>query len=120
MLIANREQEIRYGNTITGPHRDDWQMKLDSIEARAAASRGQTRAVLLALKMTQTEILKHYRKTNPIILLDDVFAELDRHHSQALLNLIDNNQTIITATDAEYIPDEIRKKADMVDIKSSE
>lgn len=119
-LAASRDQELRYGNTIIGPHRDDWQMNIDNVDIRMAASRGETRAALLALKMAEMEILRIRRNEMPILLLDDVFAELDRHHSESLLEFIDHKtnekatQVFITATDAEYIPESIKKKARIV------
>lgn len=149
-LAASRDQELRYGNTIIGPHRDDWQMNFSDVDIRMAASRGETRAALLALKMAEMEILRIRRNEMPILLLDDVFAELDRHHSESLLEFIDGNanqelyperntveskgynkeslrcadtltqtvksspQIFITATDAEYIPESIKKKARIV------
>jgi len=117
-LAAAREREIRYRSTTVGPHRDDWQLRFDGVDIRASASRGETRAALLAFKMAQMEILRATRNETPVMLLDDVFAELDKHHSQTLMRLIDSSQVIITATDAEYIPESIRKKATIVEINT--
>lgn len=113
-LVAVREQELRYGNTVIGPHRDDWQMKFDGVDIRISASRGETRAALLALKMGEMDILRHKRDELPILLLDDVFAELDKRHSESLLGFFDGSQTFITATDAEYIPKSIMEKAKVI------
>ena len=110
-LVASRDQELRYGNTIIGPHRDDWQMCFNKIDIRMSASRGETRAALLALKMAEIEVLRTNRKEVPVLLLDDVFAELDKNHSEAILKFFDKGQIFITATDAEYIPESVKQKA---------
>ena len=113
-LAAAKEKDLRYRNTTCGPHRDDWRLLLNDIDVRAAASRGETRAIILALKMAETEILRDCRHEAPVLLLDDVFAELDRHHSEALIDLIDDTQVVITATNAEYIPKKIKTAAKII------
>lgn len=103
-----RERELRYANTVLGPHRDDWVIKINGADVRVAASRGETRTALLALKMAEASILSDAKSETPVLLLDDVFAELDKCHSEAILELFNNSQVFITATDAEYIPDKVR------------
>lgn len=115
-LEAAKERDLRYRNTTCGPHRDDWQLTMNGIDVRMAASRGETRTVLLALKMAEVGILRDCRHETPVILLDDVFAELDKHHSEALIDLIDDAQVVITATDAEYIPKKIKDVAKITKI----
>ena len=115
-LSARIDRDIREKSTTAGPHRDDWQLVIGGNDVREVSSRGEVRTVILALKMAEMEILHQSRDEMPVLLLDDVFAELDRKHSDALLDLIDGAQTIVTATDAEYIPKSIMERAKILDI----
>ena len=108
-----RERELRYARTILGPHRDDWSIKINGADIRATASRGETRTALLALKMAEAGVLNSVKGEAPVLLLDDVFAELDKRHSEAILELFNESQVFITATDAEYIPEKIRAAAQL-------
>jgi DNA replication and repair protein RecF len=116
-LAAAKERDLRYRNTTVGPHRDDWHLLFDNVDIRVAASRGETRAALLAFKMAEMAVLRAQRGEVPVLLLDDVFAELDKHHSEALLDFIGDAQTIVTATDAEYIPKSFKDKAKIVELQ---
>ena len=119
VLQASRGRDVRYRNTTIGPHRDDWQLFFNERSLRLAASRGETRAALLALKMAEMSILGSEKGETPILLLDDVFAELDRHHSEALIDFIGDAQVLVTATDAEYIPKSFRDNALIIDLVSA-
>lgn len=112
-LEGVRERELRYARTILGPHRDDWSIKINGADIRATASRGETRTALLALKMAEAGVLNSVKGEAPVLLLDDVFAELDKRHSEAILELFNESQVFITATDAEYIPEKIRAVAQL-------
>jgi DNA replication and repair protein RecF len=93
-------EDIARGATRVGPHRDDWQFELNGRSLSSYGSRGQQRSAVLALKMA--EITWMTRKTGeaPILLLDEVVAELDEQRRAALLQYIQSvNQTILTATD---------------------
>ena len=117
-MAAARQRDLRYRNTTLGPHRDDWQLYFGDRSLRLAASRGETRAALLALKMAEMSILEKEKGETPILLLDDVFAELDRRHSEALINFVGNAQVLVTATDAEYIPKVFRNGAKIIELTS--
>jgi len=115
-LDMARARDVRYRNTTVGPHRDDWQLYFDGRSLRLSASRGETRAALLALKMAEMSTLESVKDETPILLLDDVFAELDRRHSEALIDFVGDAQVIVTATDAEYIPKVFRNNAKIVEL----
>jgi len=115
-LSSRLERDTKEKCTTAGPHRDDWSLVVDGNDVREASSRGEVRTIILALKMAEMEILHRRRGEMPVLLLDDVFAELDKKHSNALLDLISGAQTIITATDAEYIPKSIIDSATIIDI----
>jgi len=111
----NFEQETRIGMTILGPHRDDFEFIADGINLRNYGSQGQQRCAVIALKLSELEIFRQYKGTEPILLLDDVFSELDEEKKNFLLKYIDGScQTIITATDLNSISPKIVKKAKII------
>lgn len=116
ILHEKRAKEIYCKNTIYGPHRDDLQILLNDKEARNFASRGEIRSVVLALKYSESQYLKNYFKTAPLILLDDIFSELDNKRKENIQSIIDESQTIITAANLEEIPKSLQKKAKIIKI----
>jgi DNA replication and repair protein RecF len=102
-LEQNLELDALRGFTGYGPHRDDFNISLKGAQAKTTASRGETRTLVLSLKLLQVQFVKQKRSTAPIILLDDVFSELDGFRRKALTSYLHDNQTIITTTDADII-----------------
>jgi len=103
-LIAKRDQEISRGYTVIGPHRDDIILKVNEMDLRKYGSQGQQRTAALSLKLAELEFMKSETGEYPVLLLDDVFSELDGLRRKALINIIaDKIQTIITATDGENL-----------------
>jgi len=101
-LAEKKEQEARLGQTLIGPHRDDFQIFLNGREARLFASQGQQRSLVLSLKMAELEYIKGETGEFPVLLFDDVFSELDEQRRFALLEAIDGRvQTFITGTEAD-------------------
>ncbi len=99
-LVRRRTEEIRRGSTLVGPHRDDIGLLLNGIPVQQYASQGQHKTMLVALKVAEHRYLAEQRKEQPILLLDDVFSELDRRRCERILNLIAGlGQVIVTATD---------------------
>ncbi|MBC7512110.1 DNA replication and repair protein RecF [Candidatus Saccharibacteria bacterium] len=98
-LQASHAQDAARGYTSTGPHRDDVGLSLDGHPASEAASRGEMRTIMLAFKLLEVELQEHHSGEKPLILLDDVFSELDAQREQALILALAPYQTIITATD---------------------
>lgn len=92
------------GTTSFGPHRDDLEFILRGVDAKQSASRGEVRSSILALKLAYTELLENVYQQKPLILLDDVFSELDETRQKNLLTLIVSNQTIITDTNVISAP----------------
>lgn len=86
------------GTTSIGPHRDDITFYLNGSQAKLSASRGEVRSILLALKLAYAHLLEETYRIKPLILLDDVFSELDIERQENLLNKLTENQTIITDT----------------------
>ncbi len=98
-LHANRLADSYRGYTTSGPHRDDFLITLDGHLASETASRGEMRTIMLAYKLLEVQLQQETTDTAPVILLDDVFSELDRDREQQLMQALAGYQTIITATD---------------------
>lgn len=100
-LEADTETDRQRGFTGAGPHREDLVVEFDGHPAAEAASRGETRTLVLALKALELQILQAARGTTPLLLLDDVFSELDGRRRHALTSHLQPYQTFITTTDAD-------------------
>lgn len=96
-----KEKDIYQKMTTIGPHRDDIRFLIQGTDIRKFGSQGQQRTSALSLKLAEIEILRKEKKTEPILLLDDVLSELDRNRQNYLLENIENIQTIITCTGLE-------------------
>ena len=105
-LSLVRPKELERGITLVGPHRDDLQLNLGSLPAKGYASHGESWSYALSLKLASLEILKSESKLgDPILILDDVFAELDKDRRQKLSDLVQQNeQVLITAAVIEDVP----------------
>ncbi|MBI2589866.1 DNA replication and repair protein RecF [Candidatus Berkelbacteria bacterium] len=116
-LLAARDRDRENRATTLGPHRDDMQFKVDGYEASVATSRGEQRSLLLALKETELEFVESkVRDDQIILLLDDMFSELDRARSEALEKLIPAHPVMITATDAAFISPALAKRAQIFEL----
>jgi len=103
-LKESREEDIRYKTTTVGPHRDDFVILLDGKNVRYFGSQGQQRIAAICLKLCELDILKKKLKTSPVLLLDDVFSELDIERKKMLVKTIGNDfQTFVTATNISYL-----------------
>lgn len=102
-LEQNLEDDRMRGFTSHGPHRDDLGIIIDNHRAEVSASRGESRTVLLALKILELRIIEKSRNKKPILLLDDVFSELDGSRRKALTSYLQEYQTFITTTDADIV-----------------
>ena len=100
-----REQTAREQATATtaaGPHRDDFAIFINGLEASVYASRGQARTIALSLRLAEADFLAQARRDDPVILLDDVFSEMDAPRRERVLQKAARyGQTLITTTDAE-------------------
>lgn len=97
-LKKNRERDIRMKSTSVGPHRDDLCFLSGDLDIRKFGSQGQQRTAALSLKLSEIELVKEVIKDTPILLLDDVLSELDKHRQNYLLDSIHDIQTLITCT----------------------
>ena len=104
-----RPKELERAITLVGPHRDDLQLNLGSLPAKGYASHGESWSYALSLKLASLEILKAESKLgDPILILDDVFAELDKDRREKLSDLVQQNeQVLITAAVIEDVPENL-------------
>lgn len=109
-LLLKRDKDIRYGVTSIGPHRDDIKFSLNGNPIEEFASRGESRTLLIALKISEISYIQTKTKTSPVLLLDDVFSELDENRQKFLLETLSLCQTIITSVD---VPENLEKKEEI-------
>jgi DNA replication and repair protein RecF len=103
-LIEKQGDEIRIGTTLVGPHRDEIRFTLNNQEIRKYASQGQHKTFLIALKIAEFQSLKELCTETPIVLLDDVFSELDEERTQQLIEQVAGlGQTFITTTENTFV-----------------
>lgn len=101
-LRRRRKQDIQRGSTSVGPHRDELRFLANQVDLGDYGSRGQTRTALLSLKFAEVELMKQRSGEWPVLLLDEVMAELDPIRRGALLGLLDKvEQAFVTTTDLE-------------------
>lgn len=102
-LAAARRDDLRRGVSTVGPHRDDVELSLSGLPARTHASQGEQRSLALALRLAAHEVVTRRTETSPVLLLDDVFSELDPERSEALLRSLPAGQTVLSS--AHALPD---------------
>ena len=116
-LEERKLEEIIRAQSLVGPHRDDVSFFINGIEAKKFASQGQQRTVVLSLKLAELELIKEKIDDTPVLLLDDVLAELDNIRQNYLLNAIGSNiQTIITSVDTLHFDEEYLKDVEIFKI----
>lgn len=96
-LRAELRRDVQRGHCTIGPHRDDVSILLDGRDARRQASQGEQRSLALALLLGGDSLVRTEREITPLLMLDDVFSELDPIRSTRLLSLLPTGQTLVTA-----------------------
>lgn len=99
------DRDVIMESSSMGPHRDDWLFEVNTRAFASFGSRGEMRSMILALKLVEREYFKIQKGTYPILLLDDVFSELDDSRKQLLIATIQDQQTFITTTDTACLRD---------------
>ncbi len=112
-LELRRHADAMRGFTSLGPHRDDFIVALDGHPASETASRGEMRTIMLAYKLLEVELQEELYGFSPLILMDDVFSELDSSREQQLMEALRGYQTVITATD---LRDELKIDAKIIEL----
>lgn len=98
-LKSSREKDFKLGYTTVGPHRDDIKIMLDNFDVKIYGSQGQQRTCALSIKLSELSYYKKITGEYPLLLLDDVFSELDIYRKKSLLSYCGFVQTIITTTE---------------------
>lgn len=106
--------ELLQKTTLLGCHKDDFKMYLNNLDVTEFCSQGQQRLSILSLKLAEIEVFINEKKTKPIILLDDIFSELDEIKKNNIINYFKNDiQIFITTTDIKDINDDLKSKSDI-------
>lgn len=107
-LHRHVDRDVQIGSTSAGPHRHDYSVILSGKPAASTASRGEIRTIILALKYIEVDTLFEYTSERPVILLDDVFGELDEKRQAQLLGALTDSQVVITSTEEHAASQQIR------------
>ncbi len=119
--LARRAEDITRGVTSLGPHRDELRFLSNAVDLGSFGSRGQLRTALLALKLAEINWLKEKNGEWPVLLLDEVLAELDDARRQDLLDrLAQTEQALLTTTDLDLFSADFRQAAGLWEIKAGE
>lgn len=112
------QKEVAAGLTLVGPQRDDFKILANPKKRDLSlfGSRGEQRLAVLELKLGELEFLFQKGGRRPVLLLDDIFSELDKEHINLVLEMIGGQQTIITTTHQEFLPKSLLEKTDMIEL----
>jgi DNA replication and repair protein RecF len=118
-LAERRTDEMARGITLTGPHRDEFRLSANGMDLSEFGSRGQQRTAVLALKLAQVDWMREKLNEEPVLMLDEVLAELDPHRRRCLLMRIGrSHQTIITTTDINRFDAAFTENATLLTVRS--
>ncbi|MDB5164338.1 MAG: recF [Candidatus Saccharibacteria bacterium] len=118
-LESHNELDCQRGFTAYGPQRDDLELLINDKPASQVASRGELRSLVLALKIIELKLMERIHNKPPLLLLDDVFSELDGARRRALTEHLKDNQTFITTTDADVVVKGFTSKALIIPLEAS-
>ena len=117
-LAAKRELDMMRATTNTGPHRDDLSITINGLAAREYGSQGQRRTAAIALKLAEIELLRNAAGENPVVLLDDVMAELDEPRRRRVLERAAGCQTFVTTTRLADLCSAVLEKAVVFEVEA--
>ncbi|MEI7988456.1 MAG: DNA replication/repair protein RecF [Chloroflexota bacterium] len=118
-LSQIRAEEIRRGVTSIGPHRDDLRILANGVDLGKYGSRGQNRTAMLALKLAEVAWMREYSGECPVLLLDEVLAELDNERrSDLLTRLLESEQTLLTTTDLNLFTKQFMSQSKMWQVEA--
>lgn len=111
--------ELGAGITLIGPQRDDFLILFQNNRmVKEFASRGEQRLAVLQLKLLEIDYLTKHASSQPILLLDDIYSELDTHNIELVTRFLPHQQTIITTTHTDYIPNDVLKNASVISLEA--
>ena len=113
----NYSREMAFGKTLYGIHHDDFEFILDENRLKEIGSQGQMKNAIISFKLSEINLIKDIKDDYPILILDDLFSELDNEKVKNIYKLLDNNvQTFITTTDIKKIPSNVMKNSSIFKI----
>ena len=116
-MKERRHEELARRQSLVGPHRDDMLITIGGLDASVYASQGQQRSVVLALKLAELDLVVSHLEETPVLLLDDVLAELDPNRQRLLMERVSNGmQTFVTTTHLDGFRDEWLEGAQIVNV----
>jgi DNA replication and repair protein RecF len=117
-LNNSRSRDIAERTTTVGPHRDNWEIEENGISVSQTASRGELRTLVLALKLTERDWFLAEGGASPVVLLDDVFSELDSERRKLLVDSFEGSQLLITTTDLDHLDSSFHDTTQLIDIEA--
>jgi len=118
LYLKYQEKEIYFKKTLIGPHLDDLTIKINNQPIKTYASRGEQRTFFLSLKKVETLLIEKLTKIKPVLLLDDIYSELDDSRRNFLIQMLDSHQTILTTLTLNHLPKE--KNMEIFEVKNGE
>ena len=115
-LEQYKNEEMLSATTLVGPHRDDLQFFEKSRDLSKYGSRGEQRLAILWLKLAELAYVEKDTNEMPLLLLDDIFSELDHEHRKEISKIIGRQQTIITTTDMHFLPKGYEKWGEVIEL----
>jgi len=115
-LEQYKNEEVSSATTLVGPHRDDFLFLKDNRNLASFGSRGQQRMEILYLKLAELAYIEQMTEVKPLLLLDDIFSELDHIHREIVMETINNHQVIITSADEHNLPKISSKSINIIKI----
>ncbi len=117
-LLETNGREVAAAATLIGPHRDDYSVELEGRNMAHFGSRGEQRTATLVFKLAQLEYMAKILGKRPVLLLDDVFSELDANHRAHVVEIVGKQQTIIATVELENIPKEFLDSARILRVEN--
>jgi len=115
-LEQYKNEEVASATTLVGPHRDDFVFLKNERDLANFGSRGEQRMEVLYLKLAELKYIEETTNVKPILLLDDIFSELDHIHREIVMKVINNYQTIITSADQHFVSDFKSKEVNIIEL----
>ena len=117
-MEAMLNEDLRKGTTIIGPHKDDYIFIINNKNIGDYGSQGQQKSAILSIKLASVELVKEVKRQYPIVLLDDVFSELDKGRQNQLIKLLNRKaQTIITTPSISDVEPSVLSMARIIELE---
>lgn len=116
-LAKYANEEVASATTLVGPHRDDFTIAKSGHKMKSFGSRGEQRLAIFNIKLKELEYIEKITGEKPILLLDDIFSELDHANRHKILQIIPRQQTVMTTTDLHLVEKHALKNFDLIELK---